>query len=150
MINDVMQNGSQLTNTQIGANNTSLSAMGNAGLTGGSLQTANVTAGGVNPISGVQAQQPGNFFKNADGSVNTNNIGLVVGGIQTLGSLWNSYQQQKIAKEQLALQRQAFQTNLTNNTKTYNTALADRIRSRYVTEGKTSAQANQYLSANKL
>lgn len=149
MINDVTTNGSQLTNTQIGTNNVGLSQTGNAGLTNVGVQPTNVTANGVNPINGTQPQA-GTFFKNADGSFNTNNLGLVVGGIQTLGSLWNSYQQNKLAKEQIALQRQSFQTNLANNTQTYNTALEDRIRSRHFTEGKTSAQTDQYLSQNKL
>lgn len=147
MINDVTVNGSQLTNTQVGKVQTGLSETGTAGVTSG-FQTTDVSADGVNPIGGIQQQ--GSFFRNSDGSFNTNNIGLVIGGIQTLGSLWNSYQQQKIAKEQLALQREAFQTNLANNTQTYNTALEDRIRARYNTEGRTSQEADQYLSENSL
>lgn len=145
--NDVTTNGSSLSAGQIGAQHTSLSQAGNAGVTTG-VQNTDVTAGGVNPVGGTQNQ--GNFLRNADGSFNANNIGMVIGGIQTLGSLWNSYQQHKIAKEQLALQREAFRTNLANNTQTYNTALEDRIRARHHTEGRSSGETDAYLDEHSL
>lgn len=141
---DVTTNGSSLSSTQIGANNVGLSNTGNAGLGTGSLNSADVTAGGV------QAAGQGSFFKNGDGSFNSDSIGMVIGGIQTLGSLWNSYQQHKIAKEQIGLQREAFRTNLENNTQTYNTALEDRIRSRHNFTGQGESDTQAYLDENKL
>lgn len=89
------------------------------------------------------------FFKNADGSFNTGNAQLVLGGIQTIGSLWNSFQQQKMAKDTFAFNKKAYETNLANQTSTYNTALEDRIRARYATEGR-SEQADAYIDKNKL
>lgn len=147
-LNDATTNGSQLSATQTGVANTGLSQTGTTGLAGGAVAGANVTAGGVNPIAGQNQQ--GSFFRNGDGSFNTNNIGMVIGGIQTLGSLWNSYQQHKIAKEQIGLQREAFRTNLENNTQTYNTALEDRIRARHNTEGRTSGETDAYISEHSL
>ena len=143
--NDVTTNGSALTNTQIGATNTTMAPLGTVN-TGGAVQGVDVTAASA-PGS---TQTGGAFFKNADGSFNTNNLQLMMGGVQMLGNLWNSYQQQKIAKEQLSLARETFQTNLENNRTTYNTALEDRIRSRYNTEGRTTAEANSYLSEHNL
>lgn len=148
-LNDVTLNGSQLSGAQTGmAQTTGLSGANlNTGSSG--LTSTNVSAGGVNPVAGTQ-QAGGSFFKNADGSFNPNNIGMVIGGVQALGSLWNSYQQHKIAKEQLSLQREAFQTNLANNTQTYNTALEDRIRARHNTEGRSSGETDAYLQEHSL
>lgn len=74
----------------------------------------------------------------------------VASGIQTLGNLYMAYQQNKLAKDSLRFQKESYQKNLANQSQTYNTALEDRIRSRYNTEGKTSAEADQYLKKNSL
>ncbi len=94
--------------------------------------------------------QQATFMKDQYGNFNSENLGLALGGIQMLGNLWNSYQQQKVAKEQLGLAKRTFETNLANNRQTYNTALEDRIRSRHYTEGKSSAETDAYLSENRL
>lgn len=75
---------------------------------------------------------------------------IALGGIQSLGSLWNSFQQQKLAKKQFNFQKNAFETNLANQTQVYNTALEDRIRARFATEGKTEAAATTKIEENKL
>lgn len=74
-------------------------------------------------------------------------VGL--GAIQTLGSLWNSFQKQKLAKQSLAFQKDAYNTNMANQKQTYNTALEDRIRARYATEGR-SQEADAKIAANSL
>lgn len=149
MFNDVTQNGSTLTNTQIGTQ-AAMAPLGTAGSTvGGGIQGTDVTAtSGVNPIGGIQQQ--GGLWRNGDGSLNTNNIGFMLGGVQMLGNLWNSYQQHKIAKEQLGLARETYETNLANNRQTYNTALEDRIRARHNTEGRATSETDAYLSENSL
>jgi len=73
-----------------------------------------------------------------------------IAAIGTLGSLWSSFQQNKIAKKSLALQERTFETNLGNQTKTYNTELEDRIRTRYASEGRDSSEADAYVEKNKL
>lgn len=106
----------------------------------------------VASAAGAQVAVPefgGTFFRNENGSFNTGNLQLALGGIQTLGALWNSYQQNKLAKESLGLQREAFETNLANQTQTYNTSLEDRIRARYATEGR-SEQADAYIAEHSL
>lgn len=87
----------------------------------------------------------GNIF----GENGASNLGLGLGALQTLGGLWNSYNTSKLAKESLSLQKRAFETNLENNTQSYNTALEDRIRSRYATEGR-SDQADSYIDKHSL
>lgn len=98
--------------------------------------------GGVDPAGA----QGGGFF----GPNFAANGKMLIGGIQTLGSLWNSFQQQKLAKKSFALQEEAFRTNIANSSKTYNTALEDRIRARYHTEGRSSGEADAYVNQHKL
>lgn len=115
----------------------------NPGITG-------ATGAGYAPITvpGGQTTQ-GGFFMNQDGSFNGGNAQLALGAVQTLGSLWNSYQQNQLAKKSLALQTKAFETNLANETQSYNTSLEDRIRARYHTEGR-SEQADNYIAEHSL
>ena len=74
---------------------------------------------------------------------------MALGGLQTLGSIWSSFQQMKLARKSLKFQKDAFKTNLANSTKVYNTALEDRIRARYATEGR-SEQADAKIEENRL
>lgn len=74
---------------------------------------------------------------------------MALGGLQTLGTLWGAFQQNKLAKKSLKFQKDAFKTNLANSTKVYNTALEDRIRARYATEGR-SGEADAKIAENRL
>ncbi len=74
---------------------------------------------------------------------------MALGGLETLGNLWGAFQQNKLARMSLSLQKKAFKTNLANSTKVYNTALEDRIRARYATEGRPE-QADAYIDRNRL
>ncbi len=76
-------------------------------------------------------------------------FGYVMDGLSAIGGLWGAIQQNKIAKQQLALSREAYNTNMNNTIKTYNTALEDRIRARYTMEGR-SDQADAYIDEHKL
>lgn len=96
----------------------------------------------INPITG-DLMKPGFLQKGGALSVG-------IGAAGTLGNLWNSFQQTKLAKQSLNLQTRAFDTNLANQTKTYNTALEDRIRARYNTEGRSSSEADAKIAANRL
>jgi len=118
----------------------------NPTLTPGIQPTAGYTPVAAN-FGNTQGQ--GSFFRNANGSFNTNNLQLGLGAIQTLGSLWMSFKQNKLAEKSLGLQEKAFETNLHNQTTSYNTALEDRIRARYHTEGR-SDQADSYINEHKL
>lgn len=116
-------------------------------------------------MSGVDVSQDagfgGNFLWGAEGGpqgllggkgsgLNFKGLGMVAGGLQTLGNIWNSYQQTKMAKEQLAFSKQAFATQLGDQRQTYNSALNDRARSRAAMEGQTSEQRDTYLDEHQL
>jgi hypothetical protein len=96
----------------------------------------------INPITG-EAIKPTFFGKGGAAQ-------LGISAISSLGSLWNSFQQNKIAKDSLALQTRTFETNLSNQTKTYNTELEDRIRTRYASERRNPSEADSYIERNKL
>lgn len=112
-----------------------------SGLSGGGFDGVGaLSMGGGNP----QSSGGPSFFQKGGGA------GLALGAVQTLASLWSSFQQNQLASKSLALQTRAFDTNLKNQTKTYNTALEDRISSRYVTEGKSQGDAQTYIDKHKL
>jgi hypothetical protein len=75
---------------------------------------------------------------------------FALGAIQTLGSLWNSFQQNKMAKESFKFQKEAYQTNLGNQEQSYNTALEGRITAQYATEGKSQKEADAYIDRHSL
>lgn len=83
------------------------------------------------------------------GMFGANNLKIGVGAAKVLGNLWNSYQSQKLAKESLNFQKDAYNKNLSNQTQSYNTALEDRVRARYATEGR-SGEAQGYIDKNRL
>lgn len=117
----------------------------NTGLTTPSVTTPGMTAPQVPGTTGGGAvpQAPGFFSRYGPAQ-------FTLGAIQTLGSLWNSFQQNKMAKESMKFQKEAFATNLANQEQSYNTALEDRINARYVTEGRSQAEADSYIQEHSL
>lgn len=77
-----------------------------------------------------------------------------VGSIGQIGSslmtAWNAWQQNKIAKETLNFQKDAYNTNMNNTIQSYNTALEDRIGARYAAQGKSQGAANQHIQREQL
>ena len=72
-------------------------------------------------------------------------------GLSTIGNLWGAFQGNKLARKQLALSTDAYNTNLTNSIKSYNTQLEDRIRGRYSSGNAAGqAEADRQIEANKL
>ena len=71
-------------------------------------------------------------------------------GLASLGQIYGAFQGVKLAKEQLGLQREAYQTNLANQRQSYNTALEDRINTRHVMEGRGAGETEAYLAKNRL
>lgn len=72
-------------------------------------------------------------------------------GLATLGSLWGAFQGNKLARKQFSAAQDAYNTNLTNQIKSYNTQLEDRIRGRHApTNAIGQAEATRQIEANKL
>lgn len=131
---------------QTHAVNAQLAAPPSVGITGQANQ-GNWLTGNQTTVTGLngsvtQSGQPGFFQKGGGAS-------LALGAVQTLGSLWNSVQQNKMAKKSFALQEESYRSNLGDQRQSYNTALEDRINARYATEGR-SGEAAGYIEKNKL
>lgn len=89
----------------------------------------------------------------ASGDIAWNNQTLRTGlqGLATIGNLWGAFQGNKLARKQLSLATDAYNTNLTNQIKSYNTQLEDRIRGRHSpTNAIGQAEADRQIEANKL
>lgn len=82
---------------------------------------------------------------------NTGTLNTGFKGLATLGSLWGAFQGNKLARKQFSAAQDAYNTNVTNQIKSYNTSLEDRIRSRYAYNDKAGqAEATRQIEANKL
>lgn len=95
----------------------------------------------------ANANVPQTFWQKLGG---VEGLGSIAQGLASLGNLYGALQGIGIARDQLKLSKRAFETNLANQTSSYNTALEDRIRSRYATEGKSSSEADKYLTDHSL
>lgn len=81
------------------------------------------------------------------------NIGtgqLALGGLASLGNLWNAWQATSLANKTFDFNKRMTETNLANQLRSYNTALEDRARSRAVAEGQTAQEQADYVSRNRL
>lgn len=89
-------------------------------------------------------QQPKNFGigDNSSGSNNNNTalgfniptLQLGLGALNALAGMYNSWNMNKLAKQQFNLQKDVLNTNLNNQIKSYNNSLADQLRSRAAME----------------
>lgn len=81
------------------------------------------------------------------------NIGtgqMAIQGLATLGNLYSSLQSSKLAKEQFKFSKDFANKNLANQTQSYNTALSDRLTSRGVATGQSSAEVQAAIDKNRL
>lgn len=85
-----------------------------------------------------------------DGGLNWNNMGSLAQGLGSLAGIWNAFQQNKIAREQLDFTKEAFNENLDNSIQTYNTNLEGLTHAEYAQEGRSRKLANRYISAHSL
>ena len=145
-LGDATVNGSQMSAMGTGALDYSIGTSAMAPVSGSPMSGVTVQASTTPGFTGASPQQgSGPGFWSQEGGA-----GLILGGVQVLGNLWSSYQAHKMAKEQMAFAREQWDTNLANQTQTYNTALEDRIRSRHFTEGKGSDETDTYLAKHSL
>ena len=116
---------------------------------GSSSLGSNSSSGGLGGVSSLIPGLGGSQGNSGLG-FNLDTLNLALGGLQTIGNIWNAFQAQKLAKEQFKFTKDVTETNLTNQIKSYNTALSDRSNSRAFTEGRDQASSQAYIDENKL
>jgi hypothetical protein len=128
------------------------SAIDVLGANGGTLPGGGIYQGIPGILGGaggdVAAGAGGGFAAGLGGPLGVAGLGL--SALSSLGSLWMGLKAQKLARKQFKFQKDITNTNLANQIQSYNTALADRARSRGVMEGQTPDQVSGYISANAL
>ena len=99
---------------------------------------------------GNNSGKTGNADSDLDFNLGTMKVG--VDALAAIGGLYNSFQYNKLAKEQFAFTKEVTNTNLNNQIKTYNTTLEDRAlaRGRLNGEADPSAYAAAYTDKNKI
>ena len=115
---------------------------GSANPAGGMSGAAAAAPTMINPVTG-EILNP-TFFQKGGG------FSVALGALQTLGNLWNSFQQVKVAKDTLNFQKEAYYTNLANTEKDYNTRLESDSNYSFAVSGKTQDQADQYVRDHSL
>lgn len=98
--------------------------------------------GGQGDMPAAQTELP--WYKNFS------NWGTIANGIGALSSAYLGMKNYKLAKEQLGLSKEAFNANLNNSIKTYNTSLEDRIRGRTAQYDNKENDVQSYLSKHSL
>jgi hypothetical protein len=81
---------------------------------------------------------------------NPGSINLVLGGLKTIAGLWQAWEQNKLQKHQLNLQKQLANANLANQVMAYNTTLEDRINNRMQSGGWTPEQGSSWIASHRL
>lgn len=76
---------------------------------------------------------------------------LGIQGVMGLGNLWAAFQGLNQAKREFEFNKRITEKNLANSTKSYNTALEDRIRARQSASGNmTDSDVKRYMALNQL
>lgn len=111
---------------------------------------SDTTGQGTKP--GDTLEQVGLFgnLTNKDGSLNWGSLGNIANIVGSFGGLWNAFQSQKLARETFNFEKQAYNTNLNNTLKSYNTALEDRAYSRATQNNADRSTAQQYVDQNRM
>lgn len=107
-----------------------------------------VSPGGVDTsgVGGADAAAKGGFLSN----LNFDKVGTILDGIGSIGKIYAAIQSNKIARDSLNFQKQSYATNLTNQIKSYNLGLEDRIRARAAQHGTGASEADAYIAKHRL
>lgn len=77
-------------------------------------------------------------------------IGMGLQGVGTVANLVLGLKQLSLANKQYGLQKRAFETNLTNQVRSYNDTMADRLRARAVMETGNTNGVDQQIKERSL
>lgn len=81
---------------------------------------------------------------------NIGDVGKISDIIGSFGSIWGAIQTNKLAKQEMAFQKEAYGTNLRNSLASYNTALTDRTNARHTQMERSPQETAAYIAAHQL
>lgn len=90
-----------------------------------------------------QRKQLEQMRQNSQFGLNMNTFGNVMGGLSSLGQLWQGYQANRLAKDQWRTQKSVLNTNMMNQIQSYNNSLRDRLDTRAKMEGRDQESADR-------
>lgn len=90
-----------------------------------------------------QRQQLEQMRQNSQFGLNMNTFSNIVGGLSSLGQLWQGYQANRLARDQWRTQKSVLNTNMMNQIQSYNNSLRDRLNSRAKMEGRDQESADR-------
>ena len=88
-----------------------------------------------------------NTFLQEGGGLNMDNI---LSAVKSIGGIYSAIKGYGLAKDSLALSKRQFETNLANQTKSYNTALEDRAQARASYSGISDSDTDAYIKKHRL
>lgn len=91
-----------------------------------------------------------NTFMNEGGGLNLDNLAGLASGIGSLGAAWSGFQANRIARESLGFQKEAYNTNLSNQLQSYNTALSDKATAVAAQKGWSQKETDDYIAKNRM
>jgi hypothetical protein len=97
---------------------------------------------------GIPGVDPANPYAQKLG-MNLGTANLAFNGLSSLAGIWGAFKQLSLAKKDFNMRKEASDTNINNQIRSYNTALEDRSRSRAVMERQTPEQSQAYIDENK-
>lgn len=96
-----------------------------------------------------QAAHLAQLRQNSQFGFNMGTFNNVVGGLSSLGQLWQGYQASRLAKDQWKTQKSILNTNMMNQIQSYNNSLRDRLDSRAKMEGRDQESADRQFEERR-
>ena len=96
-----------------------------------------------------QAAYLAQIRQNSGFGMNMNTFNSAMGGLASLGQLWQGFQANKLAQDQWKTQKSVLNTNMMNQIKSYNNSLKDRLDTRAKMEGRDQASADAQYEERK-
>lgn len=109
----------------------------------------NATQAAYANLMNEQAAHLAQTRQNSQFGMNMNTFNSAVGGLASLGQLWQGFQANKMAQDQWKTQKSILNTNMMNQIKSYNNSLRDRLDTRAKMEGRDQASADRQYEERK-
>ena len=106
-----------------------------------------ILSGAGDPVAGAGGAAAQGWFGKIGG---LEGIGSIFKGLGDLGSVYAAIKGVGLAKEQLAFSRSSYNTNLGNQTQSYNTALEGKANAMAAADGTSRSQVEAYLKKHSL